>query len=302
MTGLLPDDPEEIRRIYRGLRTREALERVAFHEFDEGYLTLARVLDVALILGVPLLAPQIYMGLESYVRTISAYIVLALGTYGFYHVLGRNVLRYRFGRFHPYVARPERFWAMGPISLLFLILALPKRIAPESIDPTSLDVLEPVALEISAPLLARAREAVHDPLEIEADARISAIESRLAELARERDEEPDASWRAKIDRRTIALAVRLEEVRADAARLTESRSALMTQAAEVERGLDRLARHRRLLAEMREDEARETRQEALDDLRARLETLGESVAAIDHHAAARAGAEEELHGYLRPPH
>ena len=301
MNGLLPDDPEEIRRIYRGLRTREALERVAFHEFDEGYLTLSRVLDTALILGVPLFAPQIYGGFGEYVQTIGVYVVLALATYGFYHVLGRNLLRHRFGRFHPYVARPGRFWAMGPVSLLFLILALPKRIAPESIDPASLDVLEPVAREIAAPLLARAREAAHDPLEIEADARIAAIETRLRELARERDEEPDAGWRAKIDRRTIALGIRLEEVRADAARLTESRLALIEGATEVERGLDRLSRHRRLLAEMREDEARETRQEALDDLRARLASLGDSVAQVDRHAAARAGAEEELHDYLRPP-
>ncbi len=295
---LFPDDPEEIRLIYRGLRTREALERVAFRDFDEGYLSLARGIDVVLVLGLPLMMPPFNQGLGSYTATIGGYVLLALATYAFYHVLGRGLLQHRYGRFHPYVERPGRFWALGPASFLFLILALPKRIAPEEIDPASLDVLEPVAREIAAPLLARAREAAHDPLERETDARIAEINDRLAELGRERDEEPDAGWRAKMDRRAIALEIRRDTVLADAARLAESREAVLYEAHEVERGLDRLARRRRLLAEMREGEGPEHSDTELGDLRDRLAALSRSVAEIDRQSGERVGAEEEMRSFL----
>ena len=140
---LLPDDPEEIRRIYRALVGAEGMDRARFADFDESHLVLARGADVLLVLVFPLLVPVWGAGLSSYVLTLLGYAVLALATYGFYHVLGRALLRWRYGPKHPYVARPGRFWALGPISLLFLLVALPRRIAPETIDPFSPEVMVP---------------------------------------------------------------------------------------------------------------------------------------------------------------
>ena len=86
-------------------------------------------------------------------------------------------------------APAARFAASGPVSFLFLALALPGRVVPERIDPRSLDVLEPVARERARPLLARAQAAMREGDGLGSVNRLAVIDARLAELAREREGE-----------------------------------------------------------------------------------------------------------------
>ncbi len=247
---VLPDDPEEIRRIYRALAGAAGMEGARFAALDESYLGVARGVDVAFVLLLPLVVPVWGRALPSYLLTLAGYAALALATYGLYHVLGRGLLRWRYGAEHPYVARPGRFFAVGPVSLLFLVLALPRRVAPEAVDPTSLEVLEPVARAVAAPLLARARRVLAEDDPARGSGALGRFDARIAELEAEGGAEEDAAWREAIAGRREALAAERAGFVAELERRAEGRARIAGEAEAIRGALGRLARRRRLLREM----------------------------------------------------
>ena len=298
MTPLLPESPEEIRRIYRRLVAREALKRVSFHDWDEAYLHLARGIEIVALVALPTFGSGNPGTSDAFWTSLLGHAALVAMVAAAHYGVGRALLARRYGDLDEGEEHPHGFWALGPVSLLFLALVLPPRIAPESIDPYSLDVLEPVAREIATPLLAGAQAAMRDDRD-DGPARVTAIEARIAELAREAEDEEEPQWRATIARRIEDLRARREEEVRRAALRHEARIALAREAENVERGLERLARRKRLLHEMRGDTGGPRPGADLGELRAGLAALGRTVAALEGDATARIRAEAEMSILLR---
>ena len=308
--GLIPDDPAEIRRIYLELseekrrwiaKPRGSVTELAPLLPEPGLQTW----DVLGLFVTFCLAGSSLAGLEgglavlaSLGATTGAVAITASIAAG----LARAALKDRFS------VEKSPILATGPLSFVALMKKLvaersePQRPEPSvevDIDVDSLDVLEPVAREIARPILERARRPlVFDAADLRRhNYRLDLLASRITELRGELEAETDPTWQRTIRARIADLEEEIERERTGRLTREEKHAEILRQADEIEDTLDRLARRRRLLAEIAADrqntESVPSADTGLDDLRVRLASLGESLQAQDA-GTDRARAELEM--------
>lgn len=293
--GLLPESAAEIARIYDEITgMREPMTAVDAQEIQTSTPVLAGwVADVVLLL--------VGMGLFStFAPILTVALLCAVPSY--------LILSYRESRQR--VAEGEAMpgatlWAISPFSHLTIQRGVARwreihrRDPNRPVDVTSLEVLEPVARYLAAPILMRARllAASAGGNDERAAAR---AEARRDELLAQASRETDPVWAraardqaARLDAKATALRARVEAETAARLRVREDVRAL-------ESYLTRLGERKRLLRDMAEsraefpDEFEPTDLSGAGTIRANLAALSASLVETEMLARARAEAELEV--------
>ena len=286
---LLPDDPEEILRLYRDLPASVKVGEASLTRVELG--GAMRGVEIGLFAALLLLVVVPNFGGETAVLVGLGYVL--------------------FGNALANLPIPNRRPILVP-GLLSGSVRLGENLraaAAESVtppDPYSLDVIEPVARALAQPVLLHSA-AMRANLAKESPG-LPALIARLGELDAQESAETDPAWREAVAERRIRIADEVEKRRAADAASLRLAAKLKAEADALESALERLSLRRKLLNEIAADRRAEILSMGDDPapnpvkaarretaaLRERLATLTGSLAEGDALATARLGAEREM--------
>lgn len=165
------------------------------------------------------------------------------------------------------------------------------------LDPLSLDVIEPVARYLAEPLLRRAEVLVSRRLPGDEASRIADLMREDAGIEAHLAVENDPVWRAAAEARRGRLGAEVQALSRDFGRAASVRARIYEESEALRRHLDLLTRRRDLLRAIAGEEAVSVSRPARDGgevLRANLAALTVSLGEGDRLARARLDAEGEM--------
>ncbi len=292
---LLPDDPEEIRRIYREILSG-GVEGPGEGAQEMGCGTLAAAL---LDFGIgPGIAALVERALPEHAPVPTLLTLLGTILAAFLPLFVAAGVRLVFGK------RLRGSPVFGPFTALLAWDAArgERRKAPPpafEVDATSLEVLEPVARHLAAPVLRRAEAFVASPLDGGEGAILAELRERLRRVERHLAEEPDPAWREAAEAHRARLEARVRDLQREIGRGAELRARVYAESEALRAHLALLSRRRELARAMAQERdlpaagAAPIAAEA-ETLRANLAALTASLGEGDALARARLGAEREM--------